>query len=115
MHGYGRLVWPNGRSYEGEFENDIKNGKGTYQWADGQVYTGEWHNGKQHGQGMHTALNGQTRVGIWQNGKRIKWLEQAKLTSISTSATLTKTMEQRDDRALKERNSEQSEQNNTSN
>jgi hypothetical protein len=49
MHGYGRLVWPNGRSYEGEFENDVKNGKGTYQWADGQVYTGEWLNGKQHG------------------------------------------------------------------
>ena len=96
MHGYGRLVWPNGRSYEGEFENDVKNGKGTYQWADGQVYTGEWLNGKQHGQGMHTALNGQTRVGIWQSGKRIKWLEQAKLTNMSTSTTLAHPLEHKE-------------------
>jgi len=40
---------------------------------------------------MHTALNGQTRVGIWQNGKRIKWLEQAKLTNMSTNATTQQT------------------------
>jgi hypothetical protein len=35
MHGFGHLVWPNGRSYEGEFFNDMKHGKGTYKWVDG--------------------------------------------------------------------------------
>jgi len=46
MHGYGHLVWPNGRQYEGEFVNDVKQGQGTFQWADGQIYTGQWLNGK---------------------------------------------------------------------
>jgi hypothetical protein len=63
---------------------------------------------------MHTALNGHTRVGVWQNGKRVKWLEQAKLTNISTSATLVNPLEKDDKQA--ERNSELSQsQHNSSN
>jgi hypothetical protein len=46
MHGKGRLVWANGRSYEGEFYNDMKHGFGSYCWVDGQRYTGQWIKGK---------------------------------------------------------------------
>jgi hypothetical protein len=72
MHGYGLQTWPNGKSYEGTFQNDVKNGYGTYQWADSSVYQGQWLNGKQHGDGVYTSVNGHTTVGVWQNGKRIK-------------------------------------------
>jgi hypothetical protein len=36
MHGKGAYRWKDGRKYEGEYENDKKNGYGIYQWADGR-------------------------------------------------------------------------------
>ena len=46
MHGYGEYSWSDGRRYEGEFNNDLKNGRGTFIWPDGRKYEGEWLNGK---------------------------------------------------------------------
>jgi len=46
MHGKGRQTWPDGRSYEGEFINDTKEGYGIYRWADGRIYEGKWLKGK---------------------------------------------------------------------
>ena len=42
MHGYGILIWKDGKKYEGEFINDKREGKGTFAWADGRQYVGEW-------------------------------------------------------------------------
>ena len=75
MHGFGQMTWPDGRQYEGEFYNDVKQGQGTFQWADGRIYSGQWFKGKQHGQGVITSQqNGDPRMGLWQEGKRVKWL-----------------------------------------
>ena len=46
MHGKGKLEWPDGRVYEGEYEYDKKNGFGIFRWADGRRYEGYWANGK---------------------------------------------------------------------
>jgi hypothetical protein len=46
MHGKGRFTWPDGRKYEGEYQNDLKHGTGIFKWPDGRVYEGEWENGK---------------------------------------------------------------------
>lgn len=46
MHGNGHLVWANGRQYQGQFKNDLKEGTGIYRWSDGQEYFGQWLNGK---------------------------------------------------------------------
>ena len=42
MHGYGVYTWADGRQYEGNFVNDLKEGEGTLVWADGRKYIGSW-------------------------------------------------------------------------
>lgn len=36
MNGRGIYYWPDGRSYEGEYSNDKKQGYGIYIWPDGR-------------------------------------------------------------------------------
>jgi hypothetical protein len=36
------MTYPNKNKYVGNFENDIKSGKGTYCWANKDVYKGEY-------------------------------------------------------------------------
>ena len=38
------MTWANGDTYEGEFENDFRNGNGTYTQASGDKYEGEFIN-----------------------------------------------------------------------
>ena len=78
MHGFGKIEWADGRRYEGEYENDKKQGQGTFYWADGRKYVGSWKNGKQHGQGEYYLKNGDKKIGEWVDGKRIKWIEDKK-------------------------------------
>lgn len=48
--GYGVLTWPNGiKKYEGEWKNDLYEGKGKYTEKEGYFYEGEYKNGKRHG------------------------------------------------------------------
>ena len=37
------MYYNNGDVYEGEFENDKKNGSGIYKYNDGTVYDGQWY------------------------------------------------------------------------
>lgn len=41
----------NGDSYEGEYMNDKKNGKGIYIWKNGSKYEGNFENDYRHGYG----------------------------------------------------------------
>ncbi len=58
MHGKGKLVWVDGRSYDGEYEYDKKYGYGTFTWPDGRKYSGYWKDGKQHGRGEYYLASG---------------------------------------------------------
>lgn len=40
MNGKGKFCWPDGRYYEGDYQNDLKHGYGIYQWADDKRYEG---------------------------------------------------------------------------
>ena len=53
MNGKGKFSWPDGRKYEGEYRNDLKNGYGQMFWPDGKAYQGEWVDGVQSGNGMY--------------------------------------------------------------
>ena len=64
MHGMGSFIWPDGRSYVGEYYYDKKHGYGTFTWPSGKVYSGEWADGKQHGIGTLTSNRG-PRKGEW--------------------------------------------------
>ena len=46
MTGYGVMKWPDGKIYEGNFKNDLKNGFGKLTTVEGKVYEGNWLNGK---------------------------------------------------------------------
>ena len=44
-------------TYEGQFRNDQKNGKGKVVYVDGFEYDGEWQNDKKHGFGYYLKFN----------------------------------------------------------
>jgi len=46
MNGTGVFVWPDGKCYMGDYENDKKHGQGVFVWKDGSKYEGEWKYGK---------------------------------------------------------------------
>lgn len=45
------FIWPDGKSYSGDYVDGKKQGFGVYKYADGKVYEGQWVNGKQSGEG----------------------------------------------------------------
>ena len=57
-HGEGKLVWPNGCEYEGEWVNDQANGMGILKLLNGEVYEGEFKKNMSHGYGVFTDCKG---------------------------------------------------------
>ena len=45
-NGYGKWVYTDKTTYEGEWVNGFMNGQGTFTWSDGKQKTGIWKNGK---------------------------------------------------------------------
>ena len=45
-NGYGKWVYTDHTTYEGEWSKGFMNGQGTFTWADGKQKTGIWKNGK---------------------------------------------------------------------
>jgi len=74
MDVFGYYVWQDGRTYEGQYEEDKKHGYGIYTWSDSKRYAGWWHNGKQHGLGVFISKEGKKKLGIWEDGKKLRWL-----------------------------------------
>lgn len=62
------FTWEDGKSYEGEYVDDKKEGYGVFIWPDGKKYEGYWKDGKQEGEGTFTS-KGKTRKGIFSQGK----------------------------------------------
>ena len=59
-----------GDTYEGEWKNNIRHGKGTYTFANGIKYVGNYKDGKRHGQGTYTFANGEKYVGNFKDDKK---------------------------------------------
>jgi hypothetical protein len=51
MHGQGVFIWPDGRKYEGEYQNNKKNGRGVFSWKEGKAITCMWKDGIRSGEG----------------------------------------------------------------
>ena len=47
-------MWPDGTTYDGEWKDNNKHGRGVYKWADGDTYDGDYKDGKKHGRGVFT-------------------------------------------------------------
>lgn len=67
-NGFGRTVYSNGTTYEGNFKDGVADGTGTMRYADGSVYQGEIRMTERHGQGRLTYANGAVYEGDFQEG-----------------------------------------------
>ncbi len=68
-HGWGKLTWDDGDSFEGQFVNDEKV-KGTFKWFTGDVYAGQWKDDLMHGEGSYQYFDGRSYKGQWAKGFR---------------------------------------------
>jgi hypothetical protein len=66
-HGKGRHTWKDGETYEGSFDNDKRNGIGTYSYITGERFTGYWKNDLREGEGMLYDSKGNVKLkGVWK-------------------------------------------------
>lgn len=75
--GVGKLSYPSGDSYYGQFEHNMQHGEGTYKYANGDIYSGQWVQGQRSGQGCYEyASNKSKLVGTWVDGEisNGKWI-----------------------------------------
>lgn len=64
------LIYVIGDTYEGEYANEKKHGRGKYSSANGDVYEGDFVEGKKSGQGVFTYASGNVYTGEYANGKQ---------------------------------------------
>ena len=49
----GKYYYVDGSKYEGEWDNNMRNGQGVQYCCDGSKYDGEWKDDKKHGKGIY--------------------------------------------------------------
>ena len=65
--GFGTLSSPSGEFYEGNFVNNMFNGKGKYIFENGDSYEGDFQYGLRKGKGVYNALHKYEYNGNWDN------------------------------------------------
>ena len=65
--GNGKLILKNGTIYEGSFKNNKHNGYGKLTQLDGEIFAGEWKEGKIDGNGIRYHSNGDKYIGNYKN------------------------------------------------
>ena len=68
-HGSGRMVWPDGKVFEGVWSDDAPV-KGKHTWPDGAVYDGTWNKWNREGYGVIEYAFGGRYSGEWKADKR---------------------------------------------
>ena len=59
-----------GKSYNGEWKNDMREGRGIETWEDGDKFEGYFINGQREGRGIYYFHDGDRFEGQYRNGKR---------------------------------------------
>ena len=68
IEGKGIMTWVNGNKYEGEFKNNFFDGEGRLTFATKSYYQGQFKEGMQVGKGIFSYSNGDKYEGEWNNG-----------------------------------------------
>ncbi|MCF0106000.1 MAG: hypothetical protein HUJ53_04510, partial [Holdemanella sp.] len=68
-NGYGKSIFVNGDVYEGDYVNDYRHGKGKYRFFNGNLYEGDFANDLRNGHGKLTYRNGTYYEGQFSNDK----------------------------------------------
>jgi hypothetical protein len=72
-NGYGRLVYPDGSIYEGNFLNKERAGFGMFIWKEDLAsFGGEWETSKRHGKGAFVDEKGNKQTGYWKNDQFVQ-------------------------------------------
>ena len=82
-NGYGIEKYEDKSEYRGTFLNGKKNGIGYYTWVDGSSYKGEWKKNKLNGYGIYTFKDGSVYKGEWK-GNRMSGLGEFSYPGIKT-------------------------------
>lgn len=69
-NGQGKLTYANGGSYKGKWVDDMRNGYGVNTWRNGDKYAGNWEDNKRNGKGTFTFSDGGKYAGEWEDDKR---------------------------------------------
>lgn len=70
-HGQGRQEWPDGSSYEGQWQDDKAHGKGKFVHANGDWYEGDWVDDKAEGEGeFFSPTTDYSYKGRWSNDQQ---------------------------------------------
>ena len=64
------VTFPNGDRYTGEYEGNIRTGRGKYTWANGDTYEGDFLEGQLDGYGTYTWANGDIYEGDYMENQR---------------------------------------------
>jgi hypothetical protein len=67
---YGKIIFPNGDKYIGEWNDDRKTGQGTLIFINGNKFNGQWVKDRKEGQGTSILANGDKYVGDWDDDKK---------------------------------------------
>lgn len=65
--GFGVYKWKSGNIYRGRYKEDLRHGYGEMYWTDGSTYKGMWHKGIQHGKGLMEFPDGKVKEGLFEN------------------------------------------------
>ena len=68
--GFGYAVFDKKGFYEGEWDNNMRNGLGKYYWTNGDIYEGEYRKGIREGVGVYYFESGEKYIGEWKNNLR---------------------------------------------
>ena len=74
-HGKGMMTSPDGNSYDGDWKDGKKHGKGVFTFGEGSQWKGDKYDGdyvddKKTGKGVYTFADGRKYRSEWQNGSR---------------------------------------------
>jgi len=69
-HGYGTMVWPDGKKYVGEWKGGNRHGCGLVSWPDGQKYIGEWDGDLATGKAVLRKADGSLYIGDLVDSQR---------------------------------------------
>lgn len=75
-NGFGKQVMEVGDTYEGDWVEGARSGKGVYTWVDGSTYVGDFKNDVFHGVGKYTGATGIIIEGYYSNGLYVATFEQ---------------------------------------
>ena len=77
---------PSGASYEGQWNNNVKEGYGVYKWAKGGSYAGEWKRGTFNGLGLRFLRSGKFKSGRFEEGEFVEAMDMERSDGAASKA-----------------------------